>query len=303
MGYMGFGMRRENYTRKPKKAFKKLKQVYGDDVDLPKSNINTQTEKPISFERHSYMPFDRSRFYLLFKVILLGTVAATVVWTVFLQHHYIDYRRGKFEQNEFPAYYKHELAEFDAIFSFLKSRTNRMISANYREWRNDYTLRLKHFELSRSKGMQKINYSNFEGLTPTRERRQNNDEIFSGTLTIEREGYLSKTYQNQWVYTLNDVTIEQVPNSVVEYLESDKGEFTEFLEKLKLVKEYVYIEDDSVCTYFSHDTYGSYRLVYTTHELKSTSIMQGSFELRTIVGKLDKNIYWLRSEKQLRSQK
>jgi len=33
MGYMGFGMRKEVYTRKPKVPFKKMKQLYGDKLE------------------------------------------------------------------------------------------------------------------------------------------------------------------------------------------------------------------------------------------------------------------------------
>lgn len=33
MGYMGFGMKKENYTRKPRKAFQHLKKLYGDRLD------------------------------------------------------------------------------------------------------------------------------------------------------------------------------------------------------------------------------------------------------------------------------
>ena len=33
MGYMGFGMRKEVYTRKPKTSFSKMKKIYGDHME------------------------------------------------------------------------------------------------------------------------------------------------------------------------------------------------------------------------------------------------------------------------------
>jgi|TARA_Y100001934_G_C12372855_1_gene787463 cytoskeletal protein RodZ len=33
MGYMGFGMKKETYARKPRKIFKHLKNIYGDKLD------------------------------------------------------------------------------------------------------------------------------------------------------------------------------------------------------------------------------------------------------------------------------
>ena len=32
MGYMGFGMRKEVYTRKPKRAFEKIKKAYEQEI-------------------------------------------------------------------------------------------------------------------------------------------------------------------------------------------------------------------------------------------------------------------------------
>ena len=37
MGYMGFGMKKETYARKPRKIFKHLKNIYGD-LSLPLAN-------------------------------------------------------------------------------------------------------------------------------------------------------------------------------------------------------------------------------------------------------------------------
>ena len=33
MGYMGFGMRKEVYTRKPKTSLSKMKKIYGDHLE------------------------------------------------------------------------------------------------------------------------------------------------------------------------------------------------------------------------------------------------------------------------------
>lgn len=33
MGYMGFGMRKEVYTRRPKTSFSKMKKIYGDHME------------------------------------------------------------------------------------------------------------------------------------------------------------------------------------------------------------------------------------------------------------------------------
>lgn len=48
MGYMGFGMRKEVYTRKPKILFSRLKRIYGEhleDYDRFKNRSTRWTEK------------------------------------------------------------------------------------------------------------------------------------------------------------------------------------------------------------------------------------------------------------------
>ncbi len=48
MGYMGFGMRKEAYTRKPKTSFSKMKKIYGDhleDFHKSKKNLNRWSDK------------------------------------------------------------------------------------------------------------------------------------------------------------------------------------------------------------------------------------------------------------------
>ena len=86
MGYMGFGMRKENYSRKPKKAFEKIKQVYGENVCLPEVDVQAKTSKlaiaPIKRFKHFYQT-------KAFKIIRVGTLLLgcfLLVWEFYLKH-------------------------------------------------------------------------------------------------------------------------------------------------------------------------------------------------------------------------
>ncbi|MFA0960259.1 hypothetical protein AB9P05_00475 [Roseivirga sp. BDSF3-8] len=72
MGYMGFGMRRIDYTRKPKKLFAAYKEVYGEHIEaVSKSAAPAMATVPgRSWERHSYKPFDEYKGYVIFRRIL-----------------------------------------------------------------------------------------------------------------------------------------------------------------------------------------------------------------------------------------
>ena len=77
-------MRKEDYKRKPKRAYSKLKEIYGEDVNFPKSNIDSKQTGQISFKKHSYKPFYEKRFHKIAKRVFFlvlhtpgGDIAAT----------------------------------------------------------------------------------------------------------------------------------------------------------------------------------------------------------------------------------
>lgn len=45
MGYMGFGMRKEVYTRKPKQPFVKLRKLYEIELSHKKSGLKDNSKK------------------------------------------------------------------------------------------------------------------------------------------------------------------------------------------------------------------------------------------------------------------
>lgn len=65
MGYMGFGMRKADWERKPKEAFKKATELYGNTLaDLPKVEL---PEGPVStdFDELARLPrLHKRRFHL-----------------------------------------------------------------------------------------------------------------------------------------------------------------------------------------------------------------------------------------------
>ncbi|MDN5211306.1 hypothetical protein QQ020_04565 [Fulvivirgaceae bacterium BMA12] len=75
MGYMGFGMRKEVYTRKPKPAFKKIKKIYGKHLDLPKSSLQLTPAKTGAYrQKKSVHLVDTAAFKIFIFLILVGGV-------------------------------------------------------------------------------------------------------------------------------------------------------------------------------------------------------------------------------------
>lgn len=67
MGYMGFGMRKEDYNRTPKKSFDKIKKIYGEDLNFPK--VEGKPDEDISIENLKTKRFKHLNQTLAFKII------------------------------------------------------------------------------------------------------------------------------------------------------------------------------------------------------------------------------------------
>ncbi len=83
MGYTGFGMRKEEYTRSANMVFSKLKTVYGDATKLPKSSLDTSNGVNISFEKHTYQPFHANKYYRVFKKVVFLAIVGLILWGLY----------------------------------------------------------------------------------------------------------------------------------------------------------------------------------------------------------------------------
>ena len=77
MGYMGFGMRKEVYTRKPKTAFKKVKKMYGEKPVFPKSKVKPSTSGKIRAYR--WERFQHAGDTVFFKLFVFVALVAGVL--------------------------------------------------------------------------------------------------------------------------------------------------------------------------------------------------------------------------------
>jgi hypothetical protein len=96
MGYMGFGMRKEVYTRKPKKAFEKLRKAYEYEVNHGKSEIIIKGENKLNEDakkniRNRIKKEERKR---LIKVIL-ATIISLSLFYLLINLLLKDYMRDR----------------------------------------------------------------------------------------------------------------------------------------------------------------------------------------------------------------
>jgi nitrate reductase NapE component len=77
MGYMGFGMRKEDYTRKPKKAFKKYKEHFETNRALQDDVENYwNTNEKIS----RYKQLKETLGFRIFIALILVVAFGYIIW-------------------------------------------------------------------------------------------------------------------------------------------------------------------------------------------------------------------------------
>ena len=119
MGYHGFGMRKEVYKRKPKKAFHKVKKHI-------KKNPYKFTEKSVTREREVYIhtyhkPAYRRWWFLVVAIaavlLIRYTYLNTFVWPV----ERLEKKVADFENGGILDYYHHHKATFDSLRNFINT--------------------------------------------------------------------------------------------------------------------------------------------------------------------------------------
>lgn len=82
MGYMGFGMRKEDYQRKPKEVFSKIKAYQNfkkhTTQNPEKHHTNVAVEKFVRY--NSYQHFYETKFFKAIFIIILLFVVIFVIY-------------------------------------------------------------------------------------------------------------------------------------------------------------------------------------------------------------------------------
>ena len=91
MGYMGFGMRKEVYTRRPKTSFSKMKKIYGDHMEdfhkskAPKNEWSEQDKE--EFKRIVANKIKQSNLMeSVFNAIIYFAIASIVGFAIYLAY-------------------------------------------------------------------------------------------------------------------------------------------------------------------------------------------------------------------------
>jgi hypothetical protein len=219
MGYMGFGMRKEDYKRKPKKPFKKHRKTSipeaqeGSEAGYRASQTYNQIRlKPIR-ERRWF------RFLILLSTLFLFWLLLDVI---VLDAVYYKYRARQFEKAGMAGYYAEEAQAVDSVFHFMDSQQGRIASISISD---SVRLRL------RSDGY----FERINGRTPRAHHlgldyfgKTEQFEITEGNLKFKYHDYY-RTHKEYWSCDMKLSSVSEIPSRVFDHLQTDAGKLQNIL--------------------------------------------------------------------------
>ena len=281
MGYMGFGMRKENYSRKPKKAFKKLKEVYGDNLNLPTSIIYEGSEAEESFPQKKRVSFFRTVEFKVCLLVLVLILSVGLSWSFLFKEQYLKYKKLQFETVGISEFYIRNKSEFDYLNKFLSARL--AILKSIVRVPESNVLQFSVVYQNPGKNSLPENQDSSVGEKGSESFNSMSEDTLQRT--AKQEDYHPR------IYKLKLKNGAGMSASFLSYLNATSQEIEKFSKIIWTTKTDVYNEE-KVTIVFNHSEFGDYRIVYG-HLPAEYSPSSGSTQL----GEISEGVYWERIRK------
>jgi hypothetical protein len=288
MGYMGFGMRKEDYTRKPKESFKTIKRIYGDNLDIPKVGVDEQQGGVVTnTKRHRFTHFFETTLYKLVMLLVAVVVGSVVLWTFLIKDLYKKHLTNEFEQSGIIEYYKQNEKTLSLIKRYLQNADGKIISMSYKDWNDRISLVLcnrNQNSASLDSTIERFSYDGFHN------EESNKDKVDNGKLVLE-DGHIKE----HWIYDLDYVLISQVDKSFIDYLGVSQKEMKNTLIALRNRNLDAEINEGTVSITFEHPEFETYEILYTDKLPKASVTEEDGYETITRSGRIAEGIYWTKT--------
>ncbi len=280
MGYMGFGMRKEDYKRKPKESFKKIKERYGNDTPKPKHDPNSpQLTREEVLNKPRFKSIHDMRFFQLLKLTVLIGFVGFFLYLSLIKPYIIQWRLENFHQlliEQYSSDHDYILASGDLLppmlsFSFDSlSNTTLVVSKNMSFLGSAYYQQGPEFVIIGTRFANALDFS-FDG-----ERLQ-----------AVREDSV-QVLENKWVIAIVADSIDFKCHKLLGHLLVDVSYIDELTSRLKKVKlkEISRKNGQTILGSLKSKKYGSYEFVRTSKALRESKY-QMKIDDRTYLRKRD----------------
>ncbi len=123
MGYMGFGMRKEVYKRKPKEAFKRLKKA---NTSAPEAPSQSGYDASKAYQQMRFKPaYKRLWFWVILTLTLAGATYLYLEDTVYSEIR-LQEQISQFEEQGIVELYQRDKMALDSLVDFIKQREGKI---------------------------------------------------------------------------------------------------------------------------------------------------------------------------------
>jgi hypothetical protein len=283
MGYMGFGMRKEVYTRKPKEAFKKIKEYRKKETRALKPDKSPKLKSPKDFSRRRFTHLGDFKIY---KIIIFFFVFGIISWLIYFEDVYNNYLRNKFESEGLSEYYIEQKQYLEYLKEFVYTHDTNIHSMS--AWSNFLTIYVKSTDMEN-----KINFDSIQDY-PIWPFGKQSVTIESGALVIEQDGK-KQEIPEPWVYRLNISDYKQIPDSFFDYLRLDALEVQSVGHLLKKRNWSLSYKEAVSIGIWSND-FGSYDYILPkdANYTPPDSISADGYTSEYKTGKIQDGVFWRR---------
>jgi hypothetical protein len=289
MGYMGFGMRKEDYTRRPKKSFNKIKKIYGEDLNLPK--VKGKTDEYISIENlesRRFKQFYQTRTFKIISITFFISIIGYLAWDLWIFEILKDRQINKFERTGIIKYYNDNKSDFLLIKEYITEKSDRVSEIKFDSKTKAYSISIRDKKLTNTVPKNEIFRYYYDGkLFPG----ISNDKIDNGMLVLK-----NNSIDQNWAYTFINVKLEQIDKSFIDYIDNSSTNLNKIVTLIKDKEIGIIHTNDKTLISFNHSSYGQYNIVFTDKVLKDTKLKLGDTDIETKVGQIDNGIYWTKTK-------
>src|SRR5688500_8369542 len=262
MGYMGFGMRKEDYKRTPKKSFDKIKNKYGVDLNLPKVDGKPNEDIPnrnVPIKRFKH--FYQARVFKIIFFTFLIFITGYLVWDLLLAQLIKKRQIHEFETTGIINYYNDNKSDFLLIKEYISERSDRILEIGFDSDTKAYNISIRDKNLTDTVSREEINdYYHYGLVFPY----NSNDKIDDGKLVLK-----GKLIDKNWIYTFTNVKLEQIDKSFIKYIDDSPTNFHKISTLIK-EKEFEVIHDSlGTSISFNYSNFGLYSIMFTDKVLSN----------------------------------
>lgn len=213
MGYMGFGMRKESYKRKPRPAFE-IRNAHGRLTDSDKV---THSKSGNPYFKPSYK---NPRFWI-FMIVSVGAI----LWL--LTSNRLNSSLFSFlvsdDTQKIKEFYEERKTDIDSIFQYVNKKEGKLAGIEIDKEGIVLKLRSENYEQVRGDQLPMLRHRNSTDFHSKEE-----PEIINGALKVDTYGY-HRLFTDFWSYDLKVARLQDINTTIIAHLETSYSELHEIL--------------------------------------------------------------------------